>query len=84
MSKRPLTLDPGSRFDLDDFAPDYTGKHDGAKSAKKETEQYLKKMSELQEMFYTHGMKALLLVLQGMDISYPARVLNFESYEVAD
>jgi len=67
MSKQPLTVDPGLRFDLDDFAPDYTGKYDSAKSAKKETEKYLEALAELQEMLYAQGKKALLVVLQGMD-----------------
>jgi PPK2 family polyphosphate:nucleotide phosphotransferase len=67
MSKQPLTMDPGSRFDLDNFAPDSTGKYDGAKSAKKETEKYLEELAELQEMLYAQGKKALLIVLQGMD-----------------
>ena len=67
MAKQPLTLDPGSEFRLKDFDPDYTGEYDDKAEAKKQTQKNLDRLTELQEMLYAQGKKALLIVLQGMD-----------------
>jgi PPK2 family polyphosphate:nucleotide phosphotransferase len=67
MAKQPFTLDPGTKFCLQDFDPDYTGKHDNDDDTKKQTKKNLERLSELQEMLYAQGKSALLIVLQGMD-----------------
>lgn len=67
MAKQPFTLDPGTQFCLQYFDPDYTGKYDDDDDAKKQTKKNLERLSELQEMLYAQGKKALLIVLQGMD-----------------
>ena len=67
MAKQPFTLAPGVKFCLNDFDPDYTGKYDDNDDAKKQTKKNLERLSELQEMLYAQGKKALLIVLQGMD-----------------
>ncbi len=67
MPKQPLTLPPGSEFDLRDFAPDHTAGYSSAKDAQDHTAKNLERLSELQEMLYARGEKALLVVLQGTD-----------------
>lgn len=69
MAKQPLTLKPGKRFCLQDFDPDYTGDCQDKAEAKKTTKKNLERLTELQEMLYAQGQKALLIVLQGMDSS---------------
>jgi PPK2 family polyphosphate:nucleotide phosphotransferase len=66
MAKQPFTLTPGTRFCLQDFDPDYTGKYEDDDDAKKQTKKNLERLSELQEMLYAQGKRALLIVLQGM------------------
>jgi PPK2 family polyphosphate:nucleotide phosphotransferase len=67
MAKQPLTLAPGTKFCLKDFDPDYTGKYGDDDDAKKQTKKNLERLTELQEMLYAQGKRALLIVLQGMD-----------------
>jgi PPK2 family polyphosphate:nucleotide phosphotransferase len=67
MAKQPITLSPETKFCLKDLDPDYTGKYDDNDAAKKQTKKNLECLSELQEMLYAQGKKALLIVLQGMD-----------------
>ena len=69
MAKQPITLDPGHKFRLKDFDPDYTADYEDKGEAKKQTRKNLDRLTELQEMLYAQGRKALLIVLQGMDSS---------------
>lgn len=69
MAKQPLTLKPGRKFCLQDLDPDYTGDCQDKAEAKKTTKKNLERLTELQEMLYAQGQKALLIVLQGMDSS---------------
>lgn len=67
MRKQPFTLAAGGKFRLKDLDADYTGKYDDNDDAKKDTKANLERLSELQEMMYAQGKKALLIILQGMD-----------------
>lgn len=69
MARQPFTLKPGKKFCLQDFDPDYTGGYDNKAAAKKQMSKNLARLTELQEMLYAQGTKALLIVLQGMDSS---------------
>jgi PPK2 family polyphosphate:nucleotide phosphotransferase len=67
MAKQPSTLDPGAKFRLKNFDPDYTDKYEDNDDAKKQTKKNLERLGQLQEMLYAQGKRALLIVLQGMD-----------------
>jgi PPK2 family polyphosphate:nucleotide phosphotransferase len=69
MAKQPFAVSPGKKLRLQDFDPDYTGGYDNKDDAKQQTKKNLERLTELQEMLYAQGKKALLIVLQGMDSS---------------
>ena len=57
----------GERVKLAKVDPEFTGKHPSEQHAKRETEKYLKKLNDLQNLLYSEGRHALLVVLQAMD-----------------
>ncbi len=67
MTSQPLTLPPGTRFNLADFDPGYTNGYEDKKAAKKQTKKNLERLHALQEMLYAQGKHGLLIVLQAMD-----------------
>jgi PPK2 family polyphosphate:nucleotide phosphotransferase len=67
MAQQPLTLPPGSRFQLTDFDPGWTGQFKSKSEAKEQTKKNLKRLNELQEMLYAQNLHALLIVLQAID-----------------
>jgi PPK2 family polyphosphate:nucleotide phosphotransferase len=67
MTEQSLTLPPGSAFHLDQFDPGHTGAYTSKGDAKAKTKENRKRLTDLQEMLYAQGTRALLIVLQGMD-----------------
>ncbi|GAB4572088.1 MAG: polyphosphate kinase 2 family protein [Anaerolineae bacterium] len=67
MTEQPFTLPPGTRFELKDFDPGYTGHYRRKADAREQTRQNLEKLHALQEMLYAQGEHGLLIVLQAMD-----------------
>lgn len=65
--KQPLTVPPGTKIRLDDFAADYTGGLKHKKHALAELEENVAVLDELGYRLYAEGRRSLLLVLQGMD-----------------
>jgi PPK2 family polyphosphate:nucleotide phosphotransferase len=63
---QPLVPKPGSKVNLSEFDPGYTGHHD-KESAKEEVRALQAQMQALQEMLYAQGKQSLLVVLQAMD-----------------
>jgi PPK2 family polyphosphate:nucleotide phosphotransferase len=66
MTIQPLTLQPGSPINLDDFDPKYRGDYE-KQSARFELETLKEKLAVLQERLYAEGKQSLLIVLQAMD-----------------
>ena len=58
---------PGTQVKLKEIDPDDTGKFKNKEDAKALLKQNIKRMAELQNVFYAQGNRALLIVLQAMD-----------------
>jgi len=65
--RKLFVVEPGTRVKLAKIDADFTGKHPSEDHAKSETEKYLKKLNDLQNLLYAEGRHALLIVLQAMD-----------------
>jgi PPK2 family polyphosphate:nucleotide phosphotransferase len=57
----------GARVKLADIDPSFKGRHESPEAAAGETEQYRKRLADLQEMLYVEGGRSLLICLQGLD-----------------
>ncbi len=66
MAKQALHPKPGTKINLGSFDPNDTGGYDKA-SARAEEKQLEERLTELQEILYAQGTKALLVVFQAMD-----------------
>jgi PPK2 family polyphosphate:nucleotide phosphotransferase len=66
-SKR-FAVKPGKRVKLDDYDPDDTAGAD-KKEVKENLEKYSEKLADWQHKLYAENMRAVLLILQGMDTS---------------
>jgi PPK2 family polyphosphate:nucleotide phosphotransferase len=66
VKKQPLVI--RTKIRLRDFDPAYTGGLDKEK-AKKKTNQYARRIGELQDLLYANSRHAILLLFQGMDAS---------------
>ena len=62
-------VDAGSKVELKDYDPDYTGKQSDRSSADLELQKLSDELSELQELLTAAQQQSLLVVLQGMDTS---------------
>jgi len=58
---------PGTKVHLADYNPDDCGKHRDKDEAKGETERYVERLAELQEVMWAEGKHALLVVFQALD-----------------
>jgi len=66
---QPILVPPGSRVNLADYDPGYTGTYKDKGSAEKALKRNLERLQELQEVLWAEGKHALLIVLQGLDAS---------------
>jgi PPK2 family polyphosphate:nucleotide phosphotransferase len=66
MAQQRLIPKFGSKVDLKDYDPDYTGGYDKAR-ARKEEDELEARLAMLQEKLYAQNTQALLVVLQAMD-----------------
>jgi PPK2 family polyphosphate:nucleotide phosphotransferase len=60
-------VSPGTRVNLADYDPGYTGDFRGKKAVESELRRNIKRLQELQEVMWAEGKHALLIVLQAMD-----------------
>ncbi len=67
MKEQPFTLTPGSRFNLKDFDPGYTGGYKKKNEVREQTRANLDRLNSLQDMLYAQSKHAMLIVLQAMD-----------------
>jgi PPK2 family polyphosphate:nucleotide phosphotransferase len=67
VSKYDLTPKPGSKVQLQDYDPDYHGDESDKTIALTKTQQYQKRIVELQDKLYAESKQSLLIVLQAMD-----------------
>ena len=62
-------VDPGTRVNLNNYDPNYTGKHTNREEAEEELLNLSNELSDLQEWMASAQQHSLLMVLQGMDTS---------------
>jgi PPK2 family polyphosphate:nucleotide phosphotransferase len=67
MIDSPYCVEPGKKVDLSDWPTKDTGKFKDKQDAKPTIDKNIKKLIELQELFYASGTHSLLIVLQAMD-----------------
>jgi PPK2 family polyphosphate:nucleotide phosphotransferase len=67
LDHRELQVEPGQNVALADIDAGSTGVFDHHRRAKKKLHRDIKRLAELQSIFYASGQYALLIVLQGMD-----------------
>ncbi|MBN1657262.1 MAG: polyphosphate kinase 2 family protein [Anaerolineae bacterium] len=60
-------ITPGTRVNLAEHDPGYTGKYTSKKQAKKDLEEYRDRLHDLQEVLWAQNKHALLIVFQAMD-----------------
>ena len=65
--RRKLIVPPGKKIKLEKYDPADTLGHDDDKEAAAKLDKTLKRLDELQDLFYAEKKRALLIVLQGMD-----------------
>ena len=58
---------PGTKVQLRDIDPKFKDRHESHEDAAVETEQYQKRLRELQDLLYAEGRHSLLICLQAMD-----------------
>jgi PPK2 family polyphosphate:nucleotide phosphotransferase len=58
---------PGHRANWDDVDPDDKGPFDQKEDALEETEEFIRKLDDLQERLYAERKRSLLIILQGID-----------------
>ncbi|HVU10551.1 MAG TPA: polyphosphate kinase 2 family protein [Phototrophicaceae bacterium] len=66
MAEQRLIPKIGSKINLKDYDPSYTGGYDKERAAADDA-QFEKRLADLQEMLYAQGSQSLLIVLQAMD-----------------
>ena len=64
-----MHVKPGTKVSLKDYDPGDTGPYSSSDAAKKETEELLVELKELQYLLHAENRRSLLLVFQGMDTS---------------
>jgi PPK2 family polyphosphate:nucleotide phosphotransferase len=62
-----LKVEPGTRVDLKDYDPDYTGKYRSEQETLEELNKLKEKLFDLQQLMYADNRFALLIVIQAMD-----------------
>jgi PPK2 family polyphosphate:nucleotide phosphotransferase len=62
-----LMVEPGTKVNLKDFDPDYTGKFKNEQETLEELNKLKDKLFDLQQLMYADNRYALLLVIQAMD-----------------
>ena len=62
-----LKVEPGSKVNLKDFDPDYTGKYKNEEETLEELNKLKDRMFDLQQLMYADNRYALLIVIQAMD-----------------
>lgn len=65
----PFLVPPGSRVNLADYDPGYTGGYQDKDDVKKAVSRNRERLQKLQEVLWAEGKHALLIVLQGLDAS---------------
>jgi PPK2 family polyphosphate:nucleotide phosphotransferase len=65
--RRKLIVPPEKKIKLEKYDPAYTLGHDNDKKTEAKLEKTLKRLDDLQNLFYAEKKRALLIVLQGMD-----------------
>ena len=65
--RKQFEVKPGSKVELSDFDPAYTGPHASEKEAAQDTQKYLDKLRKLQFLLYSEKKHSLLIVLQALD-----------------
>jgi PPK2 family polyphosphate:nucleotide phosphotransferase len=64
---QPFLVPSGTRINLADYDPDYTGEYGAKAETKNKVKRNTKRLQELQEVMWAEGKHALLIVLQAMD-----------------
>jgi PPK2 family polyphosphate:nucleotide phosphotransferase len=64
---QPFLVPDGTRVNLADYDPDYTGEYKRKGESKKELKRNVERLQELQEVLWAEGKHALLIVFQAMD-----------------
>jgi PPK2 family polyphosphate:nucleotide phosphotransferase len=64
---QPLTVEPGTVVNLNDFDPGYKGEYQDKDQARAELKRNSKRLQELQRVLWAEGKHALLIILQAMD-----------------
>ena len=62
-----ILVKPDTKVHLADYDPDDHGKYDDKDEAKDQTERYVERLAELQEVLWAEGKHALLVVFQALD-----------------
>lgn len=65
--RRKLIVPPDKKIHLEKYDPSDTLRHDNDEKTQAKLEKTLKRLDELQDLFYAEKKRALLIVLQGMD-----------------
>ena len=65
--RKTFLIAPGSRARLKDFDPQFSGKHEGRRSAKRRMDDLERRMDELQFRLYAEQKRSLLICLQAPD-----------------
>ena len=66
-ASKKFIVKPGTKVELSDISPDYTGKLKSKEEATQLLEKNLVRIAELQEILYAESKRSLLVVMQAMD-----------------
>ncbi len=67
MATQPLIPPTGEKVRLKDYDPGYTGSYEEKADVKDQLKADLERLTDLQEVLYAEGQRAILVVLQGID-----------------
>ncbi len=67
MTHDNFIVPPGTRINLKDFDPGFSGKYNDKDDAAGKLEEDLEKLEELQGILYAQGLHSVLIILQAMD-----------------
>lgn len=67
MDIQDFKVKPKTKFHLDEYDPDNTGKYNDKNEAQEDLQANIKRLKSLQDVLYAEGKHSLLIVLQAMD-----------------